>query len=188
MPELTDAQLAEFQNIDAFVRRGLSNPKTRRKILEVQKTLNPETAIPEIDESDPIREELSDLRAEWAKDRKERDEKDAEREERERMAQLSSKWIAGQALAKKKGYAEEGLSKLEKFMEEQGILNHEAAIPYYEQLNPPPSPAIASGTRWDFFGPQPADGPDLKLLYDGHDEQWLNQVVPDTLNRVRSGG
>lgn len=188
MPELTEAQLAEFQNIDAFVRRGLAHPKTRRKILEVQKTLNPDTAIPEIDESDPIREELATLRGDIAKDREDRERRDAEREEQQRLAQLSTKWTAGQTLARKKGYADEGLSKLEKFMEEQGILNHEAAIPYYEQLNPPPSPAISSGTRWDFFGPQPADGPDLKLLYDGHDEQWLNTVIPDTLNRVRNGG
>lgn len=188
MPEITDAQLAEFQNVDAFVRRALSHPKHRRRVLEIQKDFHPETAIPEIDESEPLRAELSELRADVQRDREERAAKDAQREEQERIAQLSTRWSAGQALAKKKGYADEGLTKLEKFMEEQGILNHEAAIPYFEQLNPPPVPAISSGTRWDFFGPQPADSPDLKLLYDGHDEQWLNTVIPDTLNRVRNGG
>jgi hypothetical protein len=188
MPEISDAQLAEYQNVDAFVRRALGSPKHRRRVLEIQKDFHPETSIPEIDESDPIREDVASLRAEWQKDRDERDQKDAAREEQARLSQLSSKWTAGQTVARKKGYADEGLSKLEKFMEEQGILNHEAAIPYYEQLNPPPTQAISSGTRWDFFGPQPADTPDLKLLFDGHDEQWLNQVIPDTLNRVRNGG
>lgn len=188
MPEITEAQLREYQNIDAFVRRGLSDPKTRRKILEVQKHHHPDTAIPELDESEPLREEIATLRSEWQRDKDERAAKDAEREEQDRMAQLSGKWTAGQTLARKKGYADEGLAKLEKFMEEQGILNHEAAIPYYEQLNPPPVPVTSSGSRWDFFGPQPTDSPDLKLLYEGHDEQWLNTVIPDTLNRVRNGG
>jgi hypothetical protein len=188
MPEIDEGALAQLRNVDAFVRRGLSNPNTRRKILEVQKTLNPETAIPELDESDPIRKDLETLRAEMEADRRERAERDAAREEEARLAQLSGRWTAGQAVARKKGYADEGLAKLEKFMEEQGILNHEAAIPYYEQLNPPPLPVTPQGSRWDFFGPQPSDSPDLKLLYEGHDEAWLNTVIPDTLNRVRNGG
>jgi hypothetical protein len=188
MPEISDAQLAEFQNVDAFVRRALGSPKHRRRVLEIQKDFHPETAIPEIDESEPLRDEIRNLRSDWEKEREERAAKDNEREEQQRISQLSSRWTAGQTFARKKGYADEGLGKLEKFMEEQGILNHEAAIPYYEQLNPPPSPARSSGPGWDFFGPQPPDTPDLKLLFDGHDEQWLNQVIPDTLNRVRNGG
>lgn len=186
MAEIDDRQLAEFRNVDAFVRRGLQNPKTRRKILEVQKTLNPDTPVPEIDESDPLREDLANIRAEMAKDREDRAKQESERAEQERLAQLTAKWRDGQTLARKKGYADEGLKKLEAFMEEKGIPSHEVAIPYFEQVNPPPVPAISSGTRWDFFGPQPADGPDLKLLYDGHDDAWLNQTVSDTLNRVRN--
>ena len=188
MAEIDEGQLRQLQNIDAFVRRGLSDPKTRRKILEVQKHLNPDTAIPEIDESEPLREEIASLRSDWQREREERAAHEVEREEAARLSQLSGKWTAGQALARKKGYADEGLTKLERFMEEQGILNHEAAIPYYEQLNPPPVAVTSSGSRWDFFGPQPADSPDLKMLYEGHDEQWLNTVIPDTLNRVRNGG
>ena len=72
MPEVDDTTLAQYANVDAFVRRGLANPKTRRKLLEVQKTLNPDTPIPEIDESDPLRQEISELRAEMNKREEER--------------------------------------------------------------------------------------------------------------------
>jgi hypothetical protein len=186
MPEIDDAQLAQYTNVDAFVRRGLANPKTRRKLLEVQKTLNPDTPIPEIDESDPLREELKTLRDDIVKDRDERTKKEQEREEQARLASLRTQWTAGQQFAKKHGYADEGLTKLEAFMEEHAIPSHEVAIPYFEKANPPPVPAVNSGSRWDFFGQQAPDGPDLKMLYEGHDEQWLDQTVRDTLNRVRS--
>lgn len=187
MAEIDDAALAQFRNIDAFVRRGLSNPQTRRKLLEVQKTLNPDTVIPEIDESEPLRAELNALRGEMQKDREERAEAERQREERAQLTQLTGKWTEGRALAKKRGYSDDGLATLEKFMEEHLLPSHEAAMPYYEQSHPLPVSAVSSGTRWDFFGTQPDTGPDLKLLYEGHDEQFLDKTIADTLNRVRGG-
>ena len=186
MPEIDERQLAEYRNVDAFVRRGLQNPKTRRKILEVQKALNPDTPVPEIDESDPIREEVKELRGEIQKDREDRQKAIAEWQEKQNLARMTVQWKEGQDLAKKKGYAEEGLKKLEAFMEEKGIPSHEVAIPYFEKVNPPPVSAVSSGTRWDFFGTQADQGPDLKKLYEGHDEQFLSETIADTLNKVRS--
>jgi hypothetical protein len=186
MPEIDDAKFAELQNLDAFVRRGLANPKTRRKILEVQKTLNPETAVPELDESDPLHAKIDAIADSFEKFKGELSSKEAERAEQARLTELQNKFAAGRAVAKKHGYADDGLVKLEKFMEEDGIGNHEHAIPFFEKVNPPPVPATNSGTRWDFFGQQTPDGADLKPLFDGHEEQWLNSAVADTLNRVRN--
>lgn len=186
MPEIPEQQLAELRNIDAFVRRGLQNPKTRRKILEVQKTLNPETPVPEIDESEPLRQELADIRGELAKDREERAKAESDRVEQARLTEMTAQWRDGQTFARKKGYADDGLKKLESFMEDKGIPSHEVAIPYFEKQNPPPVQATNSGSRWDFFGNQPAEAPDLKQLFDGQEDAWLNQTVADTLNRVRN--
>jgi hypothetical protein len=186
MPEIDDAQLANFQNVDAFVRRGLANPKTRRKLLEIQKALNPDTAIPELDESDPLHAKIDALSEGFEKFKTELSTKETERAEQTRLADMKAKWDAGQAFARKHGYADEGLKKLETFMEEHGIANHEHAIPFFEKANPPPVPATNSGSRWDFFGPQPAEGADLKQLFEGHEETWLNNTVADTLNRVRN--
>ena len=180
MPELDDATYAQVANIDAFVRRGLANPKTRRKLLEVQKELNPDVAIPELDESDPIREEFKSLRSEMQKERDERSERD-------RLNGLMGQWNAGKAFARKKGYSDEGIAKLEEFMQQHALPSHEAAIPYFEQVNPPPQPAVGSGTRWDFFGPQNDDSLDMKALYEGRDEEFLQKTISDTLNKVRSG-
>jgi hypothetical protein len=186
MPEIDDAQLAQFQNVDAFVRRALAGPKTRRKLLEIQKTLNPDTAIPELDESDPIHAKIDALATGFEQFKTELSTKESERAEQARLAEATAKWNAGQAFARKKGYADDGLKKLETFMEEHGIANHEHAIPFFEKQNPPPVPATNSGSRWDFFGQQTAEGPDLKQLFEGHEEQWLNNTVADTLNRVRN--
>lgn len=181
MAEIDDNTYNQLANLDAFVRRGLADPKTRRKMLEIQKHLNPNVAIPELDESDPIRSELAELKAEIKK-------KEDERAEQEMLGGLRTKWNAGQAFARKKGYSDEGIEKLEKFMQDENIGSHEAAIPYYEQRNPPPVPATSSSTRWDFFAEQQGDPQlDLKLLYEGKDEQFLDRAIADTLNKVRSG-
>lgn len=180
MPEVDDNTYAQLANLDAFVRRGLTNPKTRRKLLEVQKELNPDIAVPEIDETNPIQNELREIKADIARERE-------ERAENERLSGLTSKWNAGRTAARRKGFTDEGLEKLEAFMQENSIGTHEAAIPYYNERNPPPAPAQGSGTRWDFFGPQGDDGPDLKLLYEGRDDEFLDKTVRDTLNKVRSG-
>ena len=175
MPQLTDEQYAQAVNLDAFVRRGLANPKTRSKLLEIQKTLNPEISVPEIDAANPILEKLNSL-----------EERLDGREQNEANAALASRWNTGREKARRAGYAEEGLANLEKFMEERGILDHQDAMAAFERANPKPTPATNSGA-WNFFTPPPDASPDLKLLYEGRDEDWLSQMIPDTLNKVRSG-
>ena len=100
MPEITEAQLQQALNLDAFVRRALGTPKNRRKILEIQKDLNPDVPVPEIDESDPVRGELRELRDEYRKDRE-------ERAENARLDELKRGWSSGQSYAKKRGYSED---------------------------------------------------------------------------------
>lgn len=63
----------------AFVRRGLSNLTTRRKLLEVQKNFDPDVAVPEINESNPLRQEIGRLH----------DRLD-ERDEKERLDTMNS--------------------------------------------------------------------------------------------------
>jgi ribosome assembly protein YihI (activator of Der GTPase) len=177
MPQISDAQLAEYQNVDTFVRRALGSPKHRRRVLEIQKDFHPETAIPEIDESNPLQAKLQAL-----------EERLDERDNTEQTRALSQNWNAGRERARKRGFADEGLAKLENFMEQRGILSHDDAVVLFEHDHPPPIQARSSGA-WDFFGAQPQNsGPDLKLLFEGQDEAWLAQAIPDTLNRVRNGG
>ena len=140
MPEVDDNTWNQLANLDAFVRRGLSNPKTRRKLLEVQKELNPDIAVPEIDESNPVHTRIDALEKKF-------DDRETERAENERLSGLTATWNAGRAAAKKRGFTPEGIEKLEAFMQQHSIGTHEAAIPYYYELNPPPAPATSSGTR-----------------------------------------
>lgn len=175
MPQITDAQLAEFQNVDTFVRRALAHPKHRRRVLEIQKDFHPDTAIPEIDESSPLHEKIASL-----------EQRLDQRENDEQTRTLSQNWNAGRERARRRGYSDEGLNKLESFMEQRGILSHEDAAVLWEHENPQPTPAQGSSGGWNFFVPPTDTSPDLKLLYDGNDEAWLAQAIPDTLNRIRN--
>lgn len=41
--------------------------------------------------------------------------------------------------------------------------------------------------RVEFFQPPANAGPGLKLLYEGKDEEWLGQAIPDAINKIRNG-
>src|SRR5215469_7528470 len=166
--ELTDEQYQQAINLDAFTRRALANPKTRRKILEINKELNPETVIPEIDESDPLRQEIRRL-----------NDRLDERDNNERLAAISAKWSAGQNKARRAGYTDQAINNLESCRHERGILAHEDAMAAYERPHPMPTPAQGSGP-WNFSTPPANASPDLKLLYEGKGVQWLAEMIPDT--------
>jgi hypothetical protein len=71
-------------------------------------------------------------------------------------------------------------------METNGIADHSHAVAAYEKAHPRPTPANGSGP-WNFFGPQPETELDLKDLYAGNDEKWLQNAIADTLNKVHGG-
>lgn len=175
MPQLTDEQYQQALNLDAFVRRGLANPKTRAKLLEIQKQLNPKVAIPEHDAAQPLYDEIRKL-----------NERLDERDNSERLTAMNSQWSAGRNKLKKRGYTDDGLAQLEQFMEESGIISHDHAAAAYEAVHPQPTPAQGSG-NWNFFTPPADAGPDLKLLYEGRDEEFLDHAIRDTLNKCRNG-
>lgn len=186
MPEIDENQLAAFKAYDDFYRKASNNPAHRKLLKQLEKAVYPDAAVPEIDAADAVSaafdermKALDEKLAAITKAGEDRDAKDKENE-------VKARWAAGQAVAKSAGYTADGLEKLEKFMQDRGIFDHDIAIPAFERLNPPAEPAtIGNGERWNFFD-VPKDDESLKgYLESGNDEQFLREMIPEALRDIR---
>lgn len=183
--EVDETELATYKQVFTAVRQGLANPKTRSKLLEVQAELTPEATAPEITLKSALDTFKGEILGEFQKLREETAKEKNDRDERESRAALQARWTQGRLAARDQGYTAEGLEKLEKFMEEEGIANHIHAIPAFEKINPPPAPVTTGGQRWDFFGAKETRPPDLNALLAGDDDVFLAHAIPEALNSVR---
>ena len=188
--EIDETQLAGLTGVSKTVQSMLGNPKARRLLLQAQKLINPDVAIPELDAAEPIMSEVAALRKELEDDRKARAEDATKRDDDARKADLSSSWERGRADLRAQGYTLEAIEKIEKeVMEKEGIANHKVAAAYFDKLNPAPEPVAPISNRFEPFAP-PANEDAVKMqkmLFESPD-QFLNTMIPQSLRDARSGG
>lgn len=186
--EIDEADLSHYRNVTGFLDRALKNPKTRRQILEAQKTLDPNAVIPELDTAASIATELEAVRAEAKATREELAADRAKRDDDTRMAALTSKWQKGRELLENAGYTAAGIQAIEKLMEEEGIASHAVALSHYEQLNPPASPinpASVGFTVLDKVQSGTDDYVKSLMASKGKDEGALQTQIREAINEVR---
>ena len=185
--EIEDTELASYKQVTNVMQQMLNNPKTRRQILEAQKTLNPNMVIPELDAAEPLREEFAKLNSRLDEFATSQAADKAEREKEKRMSELQSRWDRGRAGLRSSGYTDEGLTEVEKFMEEKGIADHEIGAAAFEKLHPAHEPIKATGgNRFDIFEPADRTSEHMKALCENPDnEMALNAAINDTLRVAR---
>lgn len=186
--EIDEAELANLQGVARFADAALKNPATRKQMLAIDKALNPDKAIPELDAPAGVMAELAKVSEQVVGLSKKIDDDRSAREESERTRTLSRKVQDGQAMLGKAGYTAEGVEKIEALMLQEGIASYAAGLAFYEKLNPRPSPAEASASRWGSMSDQPVDqtSTDFKPLWDsqgkgGEADAWVNKVARETL-------
>lgn len=188
MVEVDEAELTRSRQIVGFVQAALNNPKTRRKLLEADKALNPDKAIPELDETNPVYEKLSALEAKLDADREERAKADADRKASEDKAEWDRRWGRGQQTLRDLRVSDEAIGEIEKLMHERNIVDHEAGLALFEKLHPPPPPAINGSSRFGWFDAPEKDAPDMKLLLEQNYDEFLNQAIPKAQAEYRATG
>jgi hypothetical protein len=188
--EIDEAELANYKALSGFLNKALANPKTRREILKVQKQLDPNASIPELDANEPVLGEVDALRKELASFREENAKERHDREERDRVAALTTRWNTGRDSLRKAGYNEDGIKKIEEIMEQEGIANHDVAQAYFERLNPPPAPvrpAAAAFNMLDQIHGAPEDVFKDLISSKGQDDNVLQRSINKVLSDTRSG-
>lgn len=188
--EIEESELAALHRVSKFTESALANPKTRASLLTIQKVLNPEAVIPEIDATAQVMSVVKELKDEMAADRKARDEERAKDDDARRTNGLQAKMMAGQKLLADHGYEAEGVKKIEELMLAEGISSYAAGMAYFERLNPPSQPADSSRTSrfGDLSGNADIQSADFKELWDsqGQSENWLQKSLAESRQQFRN--
>ncbi len=185
--EVEASEWAAHRQVTETMQKLLNNPATRRKVLEAQKTLNPDLVIPELDAHEPLRTEISQITKRFDTLAQQLADERAEREKQQRMEKLQQTWDRGRNRLRANGYTDEGLTEVEKFMEEKGIADHEVAAAAFERLHPPAEPVKSVGAnRFDLFEPDNRGGEEMQKLFANPDDPMaLDSLINTTLRQVR---
>lgn len=186
--EIDETELTRYRQLAGFVQTALSNPKTRRKILEADKTLNPDKAIPELDAADPLHDELKALREEMQKDRDERKTAEETRKTDADKAAWDRKWDQGREWLRQQRLPDERIKEVEDLMAARSIPDHEAGLRLFESLHPAPPPVMTGSSRFGWFDGETKDQPDVKLLLDQQYDDFLGQAIDKARADFRATG
>ena len=119
----------------ALLDKFYTNPKTKQKLLSLVKDLNPDAPIPELDIQSSLKAELDAFRSEVGGTVKELKEAlTTDKRNREVDTLISRE----RAKLRKDGWDDEGISKIEKVMEERGVVDYDMAAAFVEKQMPKP--------------------------------------------------
>lgn len=157
------AELQTARPSKALLDRLGNNAKTRRQVLQLYKEVDPNASIPEIDAASPVLEEVNKTRAEMAVLQKKLDDRDAAEARATREREVQNSITLGQDRLRTAGWTDEGITNVEKLMQDRGLTDYEAAAALFERSQPKDEPVMPSdfGRNWDLFA-APSDNEDIK--------------------------
>ena len=190
--EVDETQLASLQNTAKIVQGLLNNPKTRRKVLEAYKEHMPNATVPELDVTEPVVARMNNLEGaviEFMK--KEREDREKEKTESQ-LVRIRAEADRGRQMLAERGYTPEGISKLEEFRNQKGLVDYNDAVELYELRNPPPT-VIEPNSGMNFFDMMhndPSVETDFnKRLHDsmGQDDSAVDRMARQAISDMRGG-
>ncbi len=187
MPEIDETELANLRRVAAVADKISKHPEARGLLQKAISVAVPDEAGPEIRMRAELDEFKTSLLTELKTDREAREKKDAEETTARQQGDNQKRWNSGREYARNSGYLDDGLTKLEEYMEREGIFNHKHAIAAFERENPPAPPPITGGSGFNWF--QQADQANdtaLKALYEGRDEDFLGSMIPQAIAESRN--
>ena len=152
--EIDELEFQQNKTLRDTITKMMANPKSKRKLLEAEKILNPEKKIPEIDDPNPTEEALKAQSKAFEDYKKDQEEKQAKRETEDKIRSLRAQKDEGIAKLRRDGWMKEAIEEVEKIMEDKGILDPEIAAAYYEKQHPPQDPITPGGSStFNFVDP-----------------------------------
>src|SRR6266851_10296882 len=136
--EIDEAELAAKNRVVNWVNGALADPKTRKKALQLAKERDPTFTAPELEQDALIDDRLGKFETRILTALEARETREQEKDLAAQKAAMEQRWLAGRKGARDAGHTDEGIAKLEEFMEANGIIDHGLALPAFERLHPPP--------------------------------------------------
>lgn len=208
--EIDETELQQLRSYEKVAKGLNSDARTREAYLTLIKTIAPNAPIPEIDakrwgmqEMQKRDEKLAALEKELADSKtkltafeqagtkladieKQLNEDKAAREKDAQDRKLTAHIDKGRQYLRDKQYTEDGITAVEKMMQERGLADYEAAEALFAKMQPPAEVAIpgASQRSWDLFAPEETAEESQKLLL-ANPKRWVAGEVPKILADIR---
>lgn len=187
LEEIDQAELQKLRLHTALLDKIGGNAKTRSKLLEIIKELNPAAVIPEVDAKHEVMGEVAKTRDELAALRKQLDEEKAQTAKARAQTAMETTIEAGRARLKADGFTQEGIEAVEKLMETRGIADYDAAAALYERTQPKEDSVTPTdfGKSWNFMKPEDKDEEHKLLLSDPM--QFQQKQIRKFMAEARTG-
>ena len=184
--EIDETELAALRRYAQVADKMAKHPEARKLVQQAALLADPDSVGPEPRIRAEIDERLGAFEKTMREDREAREKRDRDAEEKQATRALEQRWLSGRSKAREAGYTDEGLEKLEKWMEDHSVADHGIAIPAFERENPPPEPIITGGQKWNFFEPNTSGDVSLKPLFEGNEDAFLGPAIQSALSDVRN--
>lgn len=191
--EVEQDEYERLGRIQTVLRTIVGNPKSKLLMEQAHKIVDPQAVTPELDRETAIKEPVSALEKKFDEYIAKQESERAERDKKEKLDAISAKYdtqkyelLNGKLTGER--WTDEGVKKLEAFMQERGLIDFDIAVPAFERIHPPPPPATPSSTRWDFTEVATGDADkDIKALLEsrGQNEVLADKMAHDALREHR---
>ena len=187
--EVDEEELQRNQQLRRTLSAIMAHPQGKILAQKAHKLVDPNAVTPELDASEAVNVPVQAIEKKFNDFVAKTEKEQADREEKARMDRLTSEWKAGQASLLAQKWTPDGIKKLEEFMEQKGIVDHEIAAAAFEKLHPPQTPVMPGGTgAWNFLElPTDDTGEYVKKLIDskGKNNIAVDNAAHAALNEVR---
>ncbi len=149
-------------------------------MLRIQKTLYPDSAIPELEVSERVSANVKSVEEKLDAVMKRLEDRDNKSEENRRTAELQDRVAKGQNYLTGLGYNADGIKKIEELMLAENIASYAAGAALFEKLNPSPQPSDTTrGTPFSGVTDTAMHADDMKELWDsqGRSDAWLQKSL-----------
>lgn len=189
--EVDESVFIAQRELAALHQQMMNNPRSRELLTKAAKTVNPNIITAENDAKEEIRGEvkvvddrIAALETKIAADA-------AARELETRQREFVDSWNARKGSLRQQGYTEEGVTAIEKFAEERGLVDLDAAAALFDKMHPPATIAQPGGGYGglDQFQASAADDENFKKLLEseGKDPAAERAMINQALTDHRSG-
>lgn len=185
--EVEEADFNAGRQLGQIFTQMLRNPKARPLVLRAQKETFPDAAIPEIDAAKPIEDAVGAVRKEFEEFKAAQAKEKQDQEAQARTSAFIAQWELQKKNVRERyrDWNEKAIEEVEKFAQEKGIPDFEAAAARYRELNPPAQIAESSGSGgWNFFDSPQDDIKDFmekQMASKGDDDIGLDRQVRSVL-------
>lgn len=188
LKEIDEAEYNQLVVLRGAASKIVANPAARKLLEQAQKLIDPNAATPTLDEEAARLAPVQALEKNFTEKLAALEKERADEKRQANIDAIAQRQTAGLTRLRKAGYTDEGVTAIQKLMDDKGLLEVEDAVAIFERNNPPQVPVTPGGIgSWgftDMVGEADKSIVDL-IASKGQSEQVADRMARNALNEFR---